>query len=251
MDELDLEAAEPTGVPASDLTLDFAPALHRAVGSAVLDDEAILLDPATGASHLLDASATLVVRCLDGVSSLEEIAADISDVLGVDQGRVREDVLTLARTLGGLGLLDGVRRDEHDGHDHGAPQGVPAGTDLGDWAGWAELGVGAGSTLLVNWGTRCGFCTRLAPQLVELRPRLEAAGIHVRLVTTGTPEELTDQLDGAGLPALHVQEPPAFFAGQGTPVAYLVGPDLTTVDTLAFGLDQVGDLASSLAADQT
>jgi thiol-disulfide isomerase/thioredoxin len=251
MDELELKAAEPDGIAPSEITLDLALALHRAVGSAVLDDEAILLDPATGASHLLDASATLIMRCLDGVSSLDEIAADISEILAVERQRVDEDVLTLARTLGGLGLLEGVRRDEHSGHDHDVPQGVPPGTDLGDWEGWAELGVAGGSTLLVNWGTGCGFCTRLVPQLTELEPRLEAAGIRVRLVTKGSPEDLAGQLDGAGLTALHVEEPPAFFAGQGTPVAYLVGPDLTTADPVAVGLDQVGDLVGRLAADET
>jgi hypothetical protein len=251
MDELELKAAEPDGIAPNDITLDLALALHRAVGSAVLDDEAILLDPATGASHLLDASATLIMRCLDGVSSLDEIAADISEILAVERQRVDEDVLTLARTLGGLGLLEGVRRDAHSGHDHDVPQGVPSGTDLGDWEGWAELGAAGGSTLLVNWGTRCGFCTRLVPLLTDLEPGLEAAGIRVRLVTTGSPEDLSDQLDGAGLSALHVEEPPSFFVGQGTPVAYLVGPDLATVESLAVGLDQVGDLASRLAADAT
>src|SRR5688572_23420985 len=62
MDELDLRPADREGIPASDVGLDLAPRLGPGVGAAFLDEEGVLLDPATGASHVLDQPAALVTR---------------------------------------------------------------------------------------------------------------------------------------------------------------------------------------------
>jgi PqqD family protein of HPr-rel-A system len=250
MDELELKAAEPTGIPPEEITLDFPAQLAPAVGSAILDDEAILLDPATGTSHLLDGPATLIVQCLDGVSPLSEIAADIAEGLGLDRETIENDVLTLVRELGEHGLVDGVLRvDRHAAHAHEneMPMGVPQGSDLGGWEGWVASRPKTGQTLVVNWGTHCGYCTRIAEELGELSPRLEAAGVGLLLVTLGTPDELHEQLGEAELRALHVEETPEFFAGLGTPAAYLVDQDLRTVEPLALGAGNVPDLARRLS----
>jgi PqqD family protein of HPr-rel-A system len=235
MDELDLKAAEPTGIPPEEITLDFPAQLAPAVGSAILDDEAILLDPATGTSHLLDAPATLIVQCLDGASPLSDIAGDIAEGLGLERETIENDVLTLIRTLGENGLIDGVMRTEHAGHGHGneMPMGVPQGSDLGEWAGWTASGSTPGRTLLVNWGTSCGFCTRIGEELV----------------TVGTPEELAEQLGDRTLPALHVEATPDFFAGVGTPAAYAVDQGLHTEEAMSVGALEVPVLAQRLAGD--
>ena len=216
MEELGLQAAEPTGIPVGDISLDLVTELRHAVGTAFLDDEAILLDPATGVSHLLDATATLVVRCLDGRSTLDEIAADIADVLELDRAVVDADILSLVRTLGGNGLLEGVERDPHAGHQHAAsPEGVAVGADLSGWSGWGALAGEAGPTLIVNWGTSCGFCTRISEELAELGPQMEAAGTRLVLVTPGSPEAVREQVGDLDLPVLHVEAAPELFFRTG------------------------------------
>jgi hypothetical protein len=245
MDMLDLEPAEPTGIPADDIDLTFPAGLDPAVGMAILDDESILLDPVTGASHLLDRSATLVLRCLDGVSTLGEIAADIADALGVDRATVEQDVLTLMRTLGEQGLLNGVRRPAPARNASEVPGGVPIGSDLADWDGWEA--VPARPTLVVNWGTHCGFCSSIVATLAEVSPRLEAQGMGLLLVTNGTADDLRRQLGDAELPAIHVASLPYFFNGLGTPVAYYVAADRRTLEPLAYGSGEVPELALRLA----
>ena len=248
MDELELQPAERDEIPASEVGLDLAPRLRPGVGSAFLDEEAVLLDPASGASHVLDQNAALVTRFLDGESTLGEIAFDIADVLGADGAQVEGDVVALVRTLGEQGLLEGVARDPHAGHEHARrPEGVPVGADLGAWDGWADLA--AGPTLVVSWGTRCGYCSALVTELDELAPRLCDAGVRLLLVTTGTEESLRAQAGDAVLPVLHVDEVPDFFQGLGTPVAYLVGEDRTVTEPLALGVDEVPELARRLAGE--
>ncbi|WP_432476615.1 PqqD family peptide modification chaperone [Nocardioides sp. GXQ0305] len=246
MDELDLQAADRGEIPASEVGPDSAPQLRSGVGSAFLEGEGVLLDPDSGASHVLDRPAALVTRFLDGESTLGEIAFDIADVLGAERTQVEGDVVALARTLGEQGLLEGVARDPHAGHLHlSGPDGVPPGADLAAWAGWSDLP--AAPTLLVSWGTRCGFCTRIVPDLAELSPRLRDVGVHLVLVTTGTRRSLRSQVGDAGLTAVHVSAVPDFFQGLGTPVAYLVGADRTVTEPLAHGAYQVPDLARRLA----
>ena len=246
MDELDLQPAERDEIPASEVGLDLAPRLRTGVGSAFLDDEGVLLDPATGASHVLDQPAALVTRFLDGESTLREIAFDIADVLGADRERVEADVVTLVRTLGAQGLLAGVARDAHADHPAAkAPEGVPVGADLSGWEGWSQLP--AAPTVVVSWGTRCGFCTRILPDVAELGPRLRGLGTELALVTTGDEESLRAQVGDADLPVLHVDEVPDFFTGLGTPVAYHVAPDRTVVEPIAVGAFEVPDLLRRLA----
>ena len=248
MDELDLRPADREEIPASDVGLDLAPRLGPGVGAAFLDEEGVLLDPATGASHVLDQPAALVTRFLDGRSTLGEIAFDIADILGVYRAQVEADVVALAQTLGARGLLDGVARDPHAGHDHPRrSEGVPVGADLGGWDGWADLP--AAPTLVVNWGTRCGFCTRIVADLGELGPRLRDAGTELVLVTTGDEESLRSQAGDVALPVVHVDAVPDFFTGLGTPVAYLVGPDRTVVEPIAIGAGEVPDLARRLVGE--
>jgi hypothetical protein len=70
--------------------------------------EAVLLDEGVDRLHVLDRIGTLVWECLDGVSTLDELAADLADGFGVARSVVDADVLALVRSLGAAGLLDGV-----------------------------------------------------------------------------------------------------------------------------------------------
>ncbi len=248
-DDLGLRPADVPEMQASDLGPETAPRLAEGVGAVFLDDEGVLLDPATGASHVLDQPATLVTRFLDGRSTLGEIAFDIADVLELDRATVERDVVSLVRTLGAQGLLAGVARDPHAGHDHDRqPQGVPVGADLSAWPGWSD--VAAGPVLVVNWGTRCGFCTRIVPDLAQRVPAIEGRGTSVVLVTTGGEESLREQVHDVTLPVLHVEETPDFFAGIGTPAAYLVAGDRTVVEPIAIGAFELPGVLARLAGQE-
>ena len=82
------------------------------VHTVEVDGEAVLLNE--GRLHLLNATGALVWACFDGEGTIAEIAADISDVLKVPYDAVLADTLTIARELGGEGLLEGVT-PQHDG----------------------------------------------------------------------------------------------------------------------------------------
>ena len=80
-----------------------------------VDGEAVLLND--GRLHLLNATGTLVWACFDGEGTIAEIAADISDGLGVPYETVLDDTLAVARELGTEGLLAEVApaEPERDG----------------------------------------------------------------------------------------------------------------------------------------
>ena len=71
-----------------------------------LDGEAVLLND--GRLHLLNTTGALVWACFDGEGTIAEIAADISEGMGVPYDTVLEDTLTVARELGAEGLLASV-----------------------------------------------------------------------------------------------------------------------------------------------
>ncbi|MGH2784165.1 MAG: PqqD family peptide modification chaperone, partial [Actinomycetota bacterium] len=78
------------------------------VSIAEHDGETVLVDGTTGAVHLLNPTAAVVWRCLDGTGTIDEIVADIADVFERDPGGVRDDVLEVVRRFGRQGLLEGV-----------------------------------------------------------------------------------------------------------------------------------------------
>lgn len=78
-----------------------------------IDGEAVLLND--GRLHLLNATGALVWACFDGAGTIAEIAADISEGLGVPYETVLDDTLTVARNLGEEGLLASIRPSASDG----------------------------------------------------------------------------------------------------------------------------------------
>lgn len=232
----------PTGGPRRSIELDARVRTDPDVAVVLHEGQAVLLHPTNGTSHLLDGRGTLVLQCLDGASTLREIAGDIAEVLGADADRVAADVLDFAVVLATHGLLEGYAADPSASRDRRAPsEGLPVGTPLGGIA--ADL---PRPTVLVSWGTHCDWCTLIAPELAALQAALCAIGLDLLLVTTGTPEHLASQLDGAPLPRRHVPETPDFFAGLGTPVAYCVDAGGTVREPLARGAIAVPGLIRRL-----
>jgi len=71
-----------------------------------LDHEAVLLDEENDRLHHLNPSGTLVWKCYDGVSTLREIAADLSDGLGEDPATVLDHTLAVTQELVSENLLE-------------------------------------------------------------------------------------------------------------------------------------------------
>lgn len=72
----------------------------------LLDEEAVLRDPATGRFYVLDRIATLLWPWLDGTVSVDELAADCAAAFEAPLERVREDVEVLLADLAARELLE-------------------------------------------------------------------------------------------------------------------------------------------------
>jgi PqqD family protein of HPr-rel-A system len=71
-------------------------------------DAQIVFDRASGGVHVLNPTGALVWQVLDGQGTIDEIAADISEVFGIERAEALEQVSDLARQLGTAGLLRDV-----------------------------------------------------------------------------------------------------------------------------------------------
>lgn len=70
-----------------------------------VDDEAVVIDEATGALFLLNSTGALVWRCFDGESSLGEICDDLCELLELPCAEVEEQAAALTASLLELGLV--------------------------------------------------------------------------------------------------------------------------------------------------
>lgn len=112
----------------------FAAAARSDVIAEELDGELVLLDERTGRLHVLNATAALVWRCLDGAVDVTTLATEISEELGADHDTVYQDVRALVHRLASDGLLEGyepaqgegstVEAGEHDPPDPQRPSSV-------------------------------------------------------------------------------------------------------------------------------
>jgi coenzyme PQQ synthesis protein D (PqqD) len=93
----------------------LVPVRSAAVYAVEIDGEAVLLDQDNGRLHLLNATGALVWACLDGVSTLGEIVADLSAGLDVPYSDALADSMAIVRDLGEKGLLAAPVRGGHPG----------------------------------------------------------------------------------------------------------------------------------------
>ena len=77
-------------------------------GSLVLRDEMVIVHEPSGRAHVLNQSGALIWQCLDGTSSLADIANDVADVFSLPPEGVQQQVVDLVRSLGTLGMLADV-----------------------------------------------------------------------------------------------------------------------------------------------
>ena len=97
------------------LTPDARPAPSPTVTMVAIGDETVLVDERTGHAEVVNHTASIVWQCLDGRSTLAEIATDLAEVFGVDRQVVLADVLSLVTSLATLHYVD----------DTVEPEGVP------------------------------------------------------------------------------------------------------------------------------
>jgi hypothetical protein len=83
-----------------------APRRSSLVHAVVIDGEAVLLDERIDRLHHLNRTATLLWQLYDGATTLDELAHEISDVLGTDAAAVLADLLAITAHLDDEELLE-------------------------------------------------------------------------------------------------------------------------------------------------
>jgi peroxiredoxin len=250
------EPAEKDLMAAADIDAAFAPLPRTDVTAVVLDGEAVILAEGANSAQYLDELATLVWNTFDGEATIDELAEDFADVFHTELDVVRQDILRLTRSIGRAGLLEGIAYEAPPEPSFAWPTGVDVGEPIPPFrlpdAGGREVAIAdlrGREVLLVNWSPRCGFCTRIAPELAELQPALGARGVEMVFITLGEAEENRALLEEYGLQpnVLFGNGDTEVFAGVGTPAAYLVDAAGRAASGLAIGADKVPELARSAA----
>ena len=94
--------------PQEAIDLAATPAPRRTLARATLDGEAVLYSPETDCTCDLNAMATAVWTCLDGRTTLRELAEDIAEMTGWDRLRVEPELIEVVRGFARQGLLAGI-----------------------------------------------------------------------------------------------------------------------------------------------
>lgn len=82
------------------------PKVRRDLTVVELDGELVVYDGSTRALHQLNPSATVVWSLCDGVSPIEQIAADIASTFGAPLDQVIPEVTRTVQTFSDAGLLE-------------------------------------------------------------------------------------------------------------------------------------------------
>jgi Coenzyme PQQ synthesis protein D (PqqD) len=125
-------ASAPRDVAPEAIDEGFAPERGAEVHSVEVDDEVVLLNE--GRLHLLNSTGLLIWACFDGHGTIAEIAADISEGLGVPYETVLADTLAVARSLGEEGLLASVTPSDRHGAGDDAGEDGATGEASSKWS---------------------------------------------------------------------------------------------------------------------
>jgi hypothetical protein len=80
------------------------------VNARNIEGEVVILDRRNGAIHQLNQTAAFVWDLCNGDTSLEAIAARLTEAFEIDLDAARRDVGTTLDTLNAIGLLEATRR---------------------------------------------------------------------------------------------------------------------------------------------
>ena len=114
-----MNAPDPSEVSATSV-----PHVLPSVAWAEVDGETVVYDEIQKKVHVLSPTATLVWSGIDGRTSLEQIAHDLSTSFGEALPIVRSDVIELARDLMERGLITGTTAVGRAGSDLGGSEVV-------------------------------------------------------------------------------------------------------------------------------
>lgn len=95
----------------------WAPALNRSIVWADVDGDVVILDPAGWQVRTISGTGALVWQLLDGVSTIGEIAGDISDVFKIPLEAAVTDVFNFAAEMVAFGLA--IEPSEPSPAEHG------------------------------------------------------------------------------------------------------------------------------------
>jgi hypothetical protein len=97
---------------AGDIDATFAPKVAADVCDVEIDGEIVVFSERMRQLHLLNSTAGVVWRSFDGSVSLAELAHDVADAFGEETESVEVSLVEVARSVGALGLLEGIEAEE-------------------------------------------------------------------------------------------------------------------------------------------
>ena len=261
-----------------ELDLEFVAAPVACLVSRNFDGDSLVVDPRNGKTYVLNTSASTIWGCIDGTTSLGELADEFAAAFDVDIEVMRSDIMRVARQLGGWRLLEGVL--PASAVTLPLTPSLETGQAIPRFVAYTPDGSAVSvpdaestGTLLVNWSPFCGYCGMIAAQLGTLLSALDEAGVNLLLLTVGSPDDNASMLASSGLDdhvlyrtpqgrdagsghaGLQDPGPPGApnhstrdpFGMMGTPVAYLLDGEGGLVAPLASGAFEVPRLARSAA----
>ena len=86
----------------------FVPKARTDVAAAEVDGDVVLYDERSSQLHILNPTAGVVWAHCDGSASLAQIIDELSRIFGVEGSQLADDVTTMVRDLGDLGVLEGL-----------------------------------------------------------------------------------------------------------------------------------------------
>lgn len=89
----------------------FVPNADPDVAWIEVEGEAVLYSESRRTVHVLNPTATMIWRCLDGSVDLRAIANDLAEIFEADPEAVITDVVGAVREMGRQGLIAGVKPD--------------------------------------------------------------------------------------------------------------------------------------------
>ncbi len=207
-DDVDQEDRLVEEMSAGDIDGAFVPVPRADVTAVVLDGEAVLLAEGASEAHYLDEIGHARVEHVRRVGHARRAGRGLRRCVRCRRRRrARGHRRAHPERSGAPGCSEGSRTRPPPEPSFAWPTGrrrresrsrrsgcrTPTGVEVA-LADLAERQV-----LLVNWSPRCGFCTRIAPELAELQPELQARGVEMVFITLGDAEENRPLLEEHGL----------------------------------------------------
>ena len=247
-------------IPANRLGPEFVAQPMAGANLVPVGDEVILVDGWMSAT-VLNPAAAAIWASFDGRATLGQVIDELTDLTGADHPEVSDEVIGLARRVGALGLLAGVGPPDDVDIDirfEKIPRYEQVGATLPpfhavdlDDVELPSSALAGTETILVNWNPHCGYCVSIAHVLAACQEGLDARGVKLVLLASGSAAANREMAHVAGLRHAEVVRPssdgPHPLPGIGTPAAYHLDAELRLASAPAYGNVDVPALVARLA----